>query len=189
VPPRAGAPLQQRLSRFDRVEVACGPRHFAAPADVDQFRAGLDRFAWWAPWEPPRPNYLDGPSFESRRRPAAGHWACICGMTGQFLWLDQTPRDPCRHTPGCAAGTARQGNCGFIDDVRSFGKMWFIPSARLASSVMTGPCKKLGPENPSAQGFNGPYLQQKTQRAPSAQSRPPCLDQALVAGVGNIYAE
>jgi len=51
---------------------------------------------------------------------------------------------------------------------------------------MTG-LQKLGPE-PFSSGFNGPYLQQKL-KGSVRPIKAALLDQALVAGVGNIYAD
>ncbi|APD47598.1 DNA-formamidopyrimidine glycosylase [Synechococcus sp. CS-602] len=173
--------LERQLNNafeIDRVEVLRA-RAIAAPADVDQFRAGLIGclVGTWSR----RGKYLMAEL--SRGGQAAGHWGVHLRMTGQFLWLDQ-PRDPCRHTR--VRCWNRQGQELRFIDVRSFGQMWFIPSGQACSSVMTG-LQKLGPE-PFSSGFNGPYLQQKL-KGSVRPIKAALLDQALVAGVGNIYAD
>jgi hypothetical protein len=104
-------------------------------------------------------------------------------MTGQFLWL-QEPRDPCRHTR--VRLWNRDGAELRFVDTRSFGQMWFVPPKVPVESVITG-LQKLGPE-PFSDHFNGAYLKGKL----AGSSRPiknALLDQALVAGCGNIYAD
>jgi len=71
-------------------------------------------------------------------------------------------------------------------DTRSFGQMWWVPPGEPLESVMTG-LKKLGPE-PFSGAFNPSYLQQKL-KGSSRPIKNALLDQALVAGVGNIYAD
>jgi formamidopyrimidine-DNA glycosylase len=71
-------------------------------------------------------------------------------------------------------------------DTRSFGQMWWVPPGQPPEAVITG-LQKLGPE-PFSDGFSPTYLAQRL----AGSSRPiksALLDQALVAGVGNIYAD
>ncbi len=119
----------------------------------------------------------------SRDGQSAGHWGVHLRMTGQFLWLEE-PREPCRHTR--VRCWSRQGQELRFIDVRSFGQMWFIPSGLDCSCVMTG-LQKLGPE-PFSEAFSGAYLQQKL-KGSVRPIKAALLDQALVAGVGNIYAD
>ncbi|WP_216904895.1 DNA-formamidopyrimidine glycosylase [Synechococcus sp. CCY 9618] len=113
----------------------------------------------------------------------AGVWGVHLRMTGQFLWLD-------RELPACSHTRVRVWNASgeelrFVD-TRSFGQMWWIPPGIATDAVMTG-LRRLGPE-PFAPGFTGIYLQErlKGSRRPIKNA---LLDQSLVAGVGNIYAD
>jgi formamidopyrimidine-DNA glycosylase len=113
----------------------------------------------------------------------AGHWGVHLRMTGQFLWLE-TPAEPCRHTRVRIWNPAGQ-ELRFVD-LRSFGEMWWVPPGEPLESVMTG-LRRLGPE-PFSTEFSPQHLADKL----AGSSRPiktALLDQALVAGVGNIYAD
>lgn len=113
----------------------------------------------------------------------AGHWGVHLRMTGQFLWLEQ-PREPCRHTRVRLWDTAGR-ELRFVD-TRSFGQMWWVPPDQPIEAVITG-LQKLGPE-PFSEAFSAVHLSQRL----AGSARPiktALLDQALVAGVGNIYAD
>lgn len=172
--------LERQLTAFEieRVEVL-RPRAIAAPEDVDQFRAGLIGCLVGA-WSR-RGKYLMAEL--SRGGRAAGHWGVHLRMTGQFLWLEE-PREPCRHTR--VRCWSPQGQELRFIDVRSFGQMWFVPSGIECSCVMTG-LQKLGPE-PFSEAFSGVYLQQKL-KGSVRPIKAALLDQTVVAGVGNIYAD
>ncbi len=172
--------LERHLSTFEieGVEVL-RQRTIASPEHPDQFRAGLIgcRIGSWSR----RGKYLMASL--SRDGQPAGHWGVHLRMTGQFLWLEE-PRSPCRHTR--VRCWSRQGQELRFIDVRSFAQMWWIPPGLECSTVMTG-LKKLGPE-PFSTAFSSAYLHQKL--AGSVRSiKAALLDQALVAGVGNIYAD
>ncbi|MFM7653608.1 MAG: DNA-formamidopyrimidine glycosylase, partial [Vulcanococcus sp.] len=102
---------------------------------------------------------------------------------GQFLWHDQ-PGEPCRHTRVRLWNAAGQ-ELRFVD-TRSFGQMWWVPPDQLPEAVITG-LQKLGPE-PFSAAFSPAYLAARL----ASSVRPiktALLDQGLVAGVGNIYAD
>jgi formamidopyrimidine-DNA glycosylase len=109
-------------------------------------------------------------------------------MTGQLLWVSaQAPVDP--HTRlrlfFASAEDEVAPELRFVD-VRTFGQVWWIPPDRAPEEVMTT-LKKLGPE-PLSGDFSPSYLQQrlrKTQRS----LKTALLDQALIAGLGNIYVD
>lgn len=104
-------------------------------------------------------------------------------MTGQLLWVDQRE--------------ALQTHCRvrlFFDDnrelryvdQRTFGRLWWVPPNQPVESVMTG-LQRLGPE-PFSEAFSVAYLA----AAIKGRQRPiknALLDQQLVAGIGNIYAD
>jgi formamidopyrimidine-DNA glycosylase len=104
-------------------------------------------------------------------------------MTGQFLWLAEE-RPPCPHTR-VRVWSATGEELRFVD-TRSFGQMWWVPVGVNDEAVMTG-LRRLGPE-PFGADFTGAYLRGrlKGSRRPIKNA---LLDQSLVAGVGNIYAD
>lgn len=114
---------------------------------------------------------------------SAGHWGVHLRMTGQFLWMEQ-PTEPCRHTRVRLWSSAGQ-ELRFVD-TRSFGQMWWIPAGQAPEAVMQG-MARLGPE-PFAADFSATYLKQKLATSKRA-IKAALLDQSLVAGVGNIYAD
>lgn len=104
-------------------------------------------------------------------------------MTGQLLWVDQ--------------GEALQTHCRvrlFFDgdrelryvDQRTFGRLWWVPPDRPVEEIMTG-LQRLGPE-PFSEAFSVDYLAAslKGRQRPIKNA---LLDQRLVAGIGNIYAD
>jgi len=112
-----------------------------------------------------------------------GHWGVHLRMTGQFLWMSQ-PQEPCRHTR-VRFWNLQEQELRFVD-TRSFGEMWWVPPGERPETVITG-LQKLGPE-PFSPAFNPTYLAERL----AGSKRPiktALLDQGLVAGVGNIYAD
>lgn len=104
-------------------------------------------------------------------------------MTGQLLWVNGDEPLP-KHT---RVRLYFEGNqeLRFVDQ-RTFGQMWYVPAETEVSSTVTG-LKVLGPE-PFSDEFTTEYLARKLHR----RARPiktALLDQALVAGLGNIYAD
>ena len=173
--------LEQRsIGRtIERLEVL-RPTLLASPQEPEAFRQALEGCTLIA-WQR-RGKYLlarleragDGP---------AGCWGVHLRMTGQFLWLDPTV-PVCRHTR-CRLWLVGGEELRFVD-MRSFGQMWWVPPELPPEAVISG-LRRLGPE-PFDSTFDGPYLQAKL--AGSSRSiKAALLDQALVAGVGNIYAD
>lgn len=116
-----------------------------------------------------------------------GHWGVHLRMTGQFLWLEAERSEahpPCRHTR-VQLWNAQGQELRFID-TRSFAEMWWVPPGEPIESVITG-LKRLGPE-PFDATFNGTYLAERL-KGSVRPIKSALLDQALVAGVGNIYAD
>ncbi|NEQ98471.1 MAG: DNA-formamidopyrimidine glycosylase, partial [Cyanothece sp. SIO2G6] len=104
-------------------------------------------------------------------------------MTGQLLWLSQSEplQTHCRIRFLFDNGKELR----FVDQ-RTFGQMWWVPPPGAPESIITG-LQRLGPE-PFSDTFSLDYLQQELAR----RHRPiknALLDQAIVAGLGNIYAD
>ncbi|MCU0526173.1 MAG: DNA-formamidopyrimidine glycosylase [Elainella sp. Prado103] len=113
----------------------------------------------------------------------AGYLGVHLRMTGQLLWMAQTEPLPkhCR----VRLFFPDQRELRFVDQ-RTFGQMWWVPPDRPIAEIMPG-MAQLGPEPFSAE-FSIAYLTQQLQ----GRKRPiknALLDQALVAGIGNIYAD
>lgn len=104
-------------------------------------------------------------------------------MTGQLLWMHKTEPLPkhCRVRLFFPQGQELR----FVDQ-RTFGQMWWVPPHCPPEAVMTG-LANLGPE-PFSEQFSVAYLvaQLHNRKRPIKNA---LLDQALVAGVGNIYAD
>lgn len=73
-----------------------------------------------------------------------------------------------------------------FEDMRVFGQLWLIPTLTPPEQIMTG-LKRLGPE-PFDAAFSAEYLAEKF-RGRSQPIKTALLDQHLVAGIGNIYAD
>ena len=173
--------LEQRTSGFQiaRVEVRRN-RAVASPADPAAFVAALEGCAVGR-WQR-RGKYLMA-TLERADGTNGGHWGVHLRMTGQFLWLEE-PREPCTHTR-MRFWNPRGTELRFVD-TRSFGEMWWVPPDVEPSKVITG-LTRLGPE-PFSEAFSTSYLQERL-RGSSRPIKTALLDQALVAGLGNIYAD
>ncbi|MBL6880628.1 MAG: DNA-formamidopyrimidine glycosylase [Synechococcus sp. BS30m-G31] len=169
--------LADRLDSFEIKEIeVCRARAIASPGGVDQFVAGL-KGATVGAWSR-RGKYL-----MAQLEPNRGSWGVHLRMTGQFQW-HATPAPPCNHTRVRFWNQSSE-ELRFVD-VRSFGEMWWIPEDDDLDTVMTG-LKRLGPE-PFSDAFTGAYLKQRL-KGSTRPIKTALLDQSLVAGVGNIYAD
>lgn len=104
-------------------------------------------------------------------------------MTGQLLWMSEAEplQKHCRVRFSFPAGQELR----FVDQ-RTFGQIWWVPPGTPPDLVITG-LTRLGPE-PFSPEFSVAYLSQALQ----GRQRPiknALLDQAMVAGIGNIYAD
>ncbi len=104
-------------------------------------------------------------------------------MTGQLLWLH--PTEPLhKHTRvRLFFGGARE--LRFVDQ-RTFGQMWWVPPEKELSSVITG-LAELGVD-PFSPEFSTEYLAAKLINS-RRSIKAALLDQAIIAGIGNIYAD
>ena len=104
-------------------------------------------------------------------------------MTGQLLWLNQ--EDPLQKHTRVRLFFQDSRELRFVD-LRTFGQMWWVPPDVAPESIITG-LKRLGPE-PFSADFSTEYLARKL-RNRQRPIKTALLDQELVAGVGNIYAD
>jgi formamidopyrimidine-DNA glycosylase len=156
------------------------PRSVAYPDSVEAFLAGVTGQSIQA-WHR-RGKYLLGQLLQPSGDPG-GVLGVHLRMTGQLLWLD--PGMPVQSH--CRVRLWLQGNheLRFVDQ-RTFGRVWWVPPRLPVESVMTG-LQALGPE-PFGADFSPDYLRQqfKHRQRPIKNA---LLDQSLVAGIGNIYAD
>lgn len=114
---------------------------------------------------------------------SAGWLGVHLRMTGQLLWMgqDEPLQKHCRVRLFFPEGRELR----FVDQ-RTFGQMWWIPPEQRPEEIMTG-LALLGPE-PFSEQFSLAYLivQLRGRKRPIKNA---LLDQSLVAGVGNIYAD
>ena len=104
-------------------------------------------------------------------------------MTGYFKFLDNTT-PPCNHTR-IRFFDKNNNELRYID-VRSFGQMWWINQWLSPNKIIKG-LGSLGPE-PFSKDFDTKYLKKViSKRTKSIKAI--LLDQKIVAGIGNIYAD
>lgn len=118
-------------------------------------------------------------------------------MTGQLLWkgvggesvmgghpsqtyIDQLPN---KHTRMTFRFT--DDSVLYFNDLRKFGFAELMGAEEFAAHSFLG---RLGPE-PLEGGFNAAYLQERLSKSKSAVIKSFLLDQAHIAGIGNIYAD
>jgi formamidopyrimidine-DNA glycosylase len=154
-------------------------RSIAHPDSVERFWQGINQ-TQVVEWQR-RGKYLLA-KLSSPERTAAGWLGVHLRMTGQLLWV--TAAEPV--TTHCRVRLAvGDRELRFVDQ-RTFGRLWWVPPDQRPETIMTG-LTKLGPE-PFEAAFSPEYLYQATRH----RSRPiknALLDQRLVAGIGNIYAD
>lgn len=104
-------------------------------------------------------------------------------MTGQLLWVNRS--EPLQKHARVRLFFEGNQELRFVDQ-RTFGQMWYVPAETEVSSTVIG-LKLLGPE-PFSDELTTEYLTRKLHR----RARPiktALLDQSLIAGLGNIYAD
>nr|WP_228057093.1 DNA-formamidopyrimidine glycosylase [Tychonema sp. LEGE 07203] len=151
-------------------------------AELSQCRGG----GWCGPALIPAPTLPSSffPLPSSFFLPSKAGWLGVhLRMTGQLLWVNESEPLP-KHA---RVRLFFEGNreLRFVDQ-RTFGQMWYVPAETEVESTVTG-LKLLGPE-PFSEEFTTEYFARKLHR----RARPiktALLDQSLVAGLGNIYAD
>lgn len=154
-------------------------RTIAYPVSVDEFLEGL-RMSAIALWQR-RGKYLLAKLAKSNHD--AGWLGIHLRMTGQLLWFNQ--EEPIQKHTRVRLFFQGDRELRFVD-LRTFGQMWWVPPDVAPESIITG-LKRLGPEPFSAE-FSTEYLAGKL-RNRQRPIKTALLDQELVAGVGNIYAD
>lgn len=103
-------------------------------------------------------------------------------MTGKLLYHAE-PLPLAKHDH--ARFTFTDGSELVYNDTRAFGRFWLTDEAGLAgiSGLAT-----LGLE-PLDEGFSAAYWRERIKKRPKAQVKAVLLDQHVVAGLGNIYAD
>ncbi|AUC60426.1 DNA-formamidopyrimidine glycosylase [Cyanobacterium sp. HL-69] len=104
-------------------------------------------------------------------------------MTGQLLWVNQDSNLQ-KHTR--VRLFFDEGKELRFVDTRTFGKLWWLAENKPPETAITG-LQKLGVE-PFSPQFTVAYFQEKLSKS-RRNIKTLLLDQGVVAGVGNIYAD
>lgn len=163
---------------IDRVEILL-PRTIAHP-DVADFERSLTG-AVIKQWQR-RGKYLLAECLQPGQT-KSGWLGVHLRMTGQLLWLSE-PQDIQSHTR-VRLLMADGRELRFVDQ-RTFGKMWWVAPTEEPAQIIGG-IGKLGPE-PFSPEFSLSYFQNRLRRS-QRTIKAAILDQSVVAGVGNIYAD
>ncbi|MGK7945729.1 MAG: DNA-formamidopyrimidine glycosylase [Microcystaceae cyanobacterium] len=158
----------------------CLSRSLAYPDSESEFWSqiiGL-RFLEWRR----RGKYLLATLEDQQNQPQGGIGVHL-RMTGQLLWLNKD-KEPSKHTR-VRFFCENQQELRFVD-IRTFGKIWWIPPMVSPEKIITG-LQKLGLE-PFSEEFTAEFLKKSFQRRKRA-IKTVLLDQDIIAGLGNIYAD
>ena len=184
--------LEQKLNNFiiKKVEV-CRDSTVAFPTYKEEFIKGLQNSLFYK-WNR-RGKYLiaelkkiDNENIQINEKITLKHNGFLVvhlRMTGYFKFINKsTP--PCKHTR-IRFFDKNNNELRYID-VRSFGQMWWIKQGLEPNKIIKG-LGSLGPE-PFSKEFDTKYLKKViSKRTKSIKSI--LLDQTIVAGIGNIYAD
>ena len=115
--------------------------------------------------------------------PPTGWLGVHLRMTGQLLWLHRD--EPLHKHTRVRLFFGDHQELRFVDQ-RTFGQMWWVPPSVAVESIITGLAKLA--VDPFSPEFTVEYLAMKLQnrRRPIKTA---LLDQSVVAGLGNIYAD
>lgn len=117
-------------------------------------------------------------------------------MTGQLVFRDGTTRFGAGHPNDSLVGelpdrstrvivTFTDGSQLFFNDQRKFGWVRLLPTSDVPNSPFL---QKVGPE-PLAETFSAQDFIERIRRRPKSAIKAVLLDQTIIAGVGNIYAD
>lgn len=150
-------------------------RSIAHPASVEAFWAGLQENTLQG-WQR-RGKYL-------LAELSSGGWLGVhLRMSGQLLWVKQT--QPLSKHTRVRFFFPEEQELRFID-LRTFGRLWWVPPNVDPKTIITG-LNNLGIE-PFSKEFTPAYLHQQLKHRRCA-IKTALLDQKVVAGIGNIYAD
>ena len=184
--------LEQKLKNFiiKRVEV-CRNSTVAYPNNTRDFIEGLQDSLLYK-WNR-RGKYLiaklkkfnneEVKLFEEKSLIDNGSLVVHLRMTGYFKLLNKY-YEPCKHTR-IRIFDQNNNELRYID-VRSFGQMWWVKPDLNPTKVIKG-LGSLGPE-PFSESFNINYLKKVLSKR-TKSIKAVLLDQTIIAGIGNIYAD
>lgn len=162
-------------------------RTIAYPFSVDEFLAGI-KGSQIAAWHR-RGKYLLAQLIPTSSSPPAppdppSPWLGVhLRMTGQLLWLHRD--EPLQKHTRVRLFFGDDLELRFVDQ-RTFGKMWWIPEGVAQERIITG-LQKLA-QDPFSSEFTVEYLAGKLLHS-RRSIKAALLDQSVVAGLGNIYAD
>ena len=184
--------LEQNLNKFivKKVEV-CRDSTVAFPENKDEFIIGLQNSLLYK-WNR-RGKYLiaelkkiENENIQIHEKITLKHNGFLVvhlRMTGYFKFINNSIT-PCKHTR-IRFFDKNNNELRYID-VRSFGQMWWIRQGLSPNKIVKG-LGSLGPE-PFSKDFDTEYLKKViSKRTKSIKAI--LLDQTIVAGIGNIYAD
>ena len=177
--------LEKKLKDFIISEIEIiRPSTIAFPANKDEFKKGLNN-SLIDKWNR-RGKYLIASLIKNpnnKTLKSNGYLIIHLRMTGHFNWLKRN-NSPCKHTR-VRFFDSQENELRFID-VRSFGQIWWIKEGLDPKKIIKG-LGSLGPE-PFSKDFNYEYLKKEfSKRTKSIKAV--LLDQRIIAGIGNIYAD
>ncbi len=177
--------LEKKLKDFIISEIEIiRPSTIAFPANKDEFKKGLNNSLidkWSRRGKYLIANLIKNPNNNTLK--SNGYLIIHLRMTGHFNWLKRN-NSPCKHTR-VRFFDSQENELRFID-VRSFGQIWWIKEGLDPKKIIKG-LGSLGPE-PFSKDFNYEYLKKEfSKRTKSIKAV--LLDQRIIAGIGNIYAD
>ncbi len=108
-------------------------------------------------------------------------------MSGRLLVLKPAQENKNVRTEHVRVRIELDDGCVFLfEDMRVFGRLWFIPAQVPVEQIVSG-LADLGVE-PLSADFNADYLGEALKTRTQA-IKTVLLDQTLIAGIGNIYAD
>ena len=177
--------LEKKLKNFIISEIQIiRPSTIAFPANKDEFKQGLNN-SLIDKWNR-RGKYLIASLIKNpnnKTLKSNGYLIIHLRMTGHFNWLKRN-NSPCKHTR--VRFFDSQGNELRFIDLRSFGQIWWIKEGLDPKKIIKG-LGSLGPE-PFSKDFNYEYLRKELSKR-TKSIKAVLLDQRIIAGIGNIYAD
>ncbi len=184
--------LEQKLNNFiiKKVEV-CRQSTVAFPSNKEEFIKGLHNsllYKWnrrgkylIAELKKIQNENIQFPLEKSLKN--NGFLVVHLRMTGYFKFIDNYTQ-PCKHTR-IRFFDKKNNELRYID-LRSFGQMWWIKEGLSPHKLIKG-LGSLGPE-PFSKDFDANYLKKVIYKR-TKSIKAILLDQTIVAGIGNIYAD